>query len=337
MTTAAKGSFVDNEDEDDQLDDEPIEDEPEDVETIDDLPDKPVKRGDATALLDDPVYDNQVEIPKPDISLQFELPRKLKLANKNFDRFDRDQSTWLRVLAYRMMIVDGADQPTVQARLDGLDPDIITSWKRDAELNLSKFVQLLVEDMNEHPDLYTAENVLLACKRQGIFDEDGRLLSALALGGDQVAMAQTSAKSQLTNRSTFSGVDALALQEQQLALENKVLRRTPVADVGALLLLYLTVSLETLAVQAEFMKDLTWLRGQKAGDLALLHNAMSQHTLKILEAMTASKADPLEIVPGTVDDVSQNGQDGTSPATSTALEGETMEEAAQNHNQTMSP
>lgn len=55
-------------------------------------------------------------------------------------------------------------------------------------------------------------------------------------------------------------------------------------EIGELLLIYLRTNLEALTAQAEAFKDSTWLRGQSASDVAVLHGVMTDKAIRLLEA-----------------------------------------------------
>lgn len=57
-------------------------------------------------------------------------------------------------------------------------------------------------------------------------------------------------------------------------------------DVGTLLLTYLRANLRALTVQAETFADPSWLRGQDASELAVLHGVMTDKAVRLLEAMS---------------------------------------------------
>ena len=56
-------------------------------------------------------------------------------------------------------------------------------------------------------------------------------------------------------------------------------------DVGELLLDYLRENLSTLTAQAVVFRDPVWLKGQAAGELAVLHGVMTDKAVRLLEAL----------------------------------------------------
>lgn len=63
-------------------------------------------------------------------------------------------------------------------------------------------------------------------------------------------------------------------------------------DVGGLLLEYLRENLETLRAQARAFRDLEWLRGQEAADVAVLHGVLTDKAVRLLEALEGSPVPP---------------------------------------------
>jgi len=57
-------------------------------------------------------------------------------------------------------------------------------------------------------------------------------------------------------------------------------------EVSALLLEFLAVALETTIEQQIFFRDVDWMRGQKASDLAILHGVTTDKVVRLLEAMS---------------------------------------------------
>lgn len=53
---------------------------------------------------------------------------------------------------------------------------------------------------------------------------------------------------------------------------------------------YLKENLETLAAQCRHARDLDWLKGQNASDLAVLHGVMSDKSTRILAAVERAHA-----------------------------------------------
>lgn len=72
--------------------------------------------------------------------------------------------------------------------------------------------------------------------------------------------------------------------------QNGVLGKRTQKDnkVGELLLRYLETNLTTLDKQAEFFGDEAWLKKQTASDAAVLHGVMTDKSVRLLEAMSAS-------------------------------------------------
>jgi transposase-like protein len=61
-------------------------------------------------------------------------------------------------------------------------------------------------------------------------------------------------------------------------------------QIGELLLSYLHQNLETLRQQAKVFGDEDWLKKQHASDAAVLHGVMADKTIRLLEALSASKS-----------------------------------------------
>lgn len=61
-------------------------------------------------------------------------------------------------------------------------------------------------------------------------------------------------------------------------------------DIGELVGAYLNETLETLRTQAEFARNLDWLRQQPASEFAVLHGVMSDKAIRILEAAERARA-----------------------------------------------
>lgn len=61
-------------------------------------------------------------------------------------------------------------------------------------------------------------------------------------------------------------------------------------QIGELLFDYLHAMLMTLRVQAEHFGDKTWLTGQHADSLAVLHGVSADKVVRLLEAITSSEA-----------------------------------------------
>ena len=57
------------------------------------------------------------------------------------------------------------------------------------------------------------------------------------------------------------------------------------AEIGDLLVGYLRANLESLQAQAKAFGDLTWLKGQPASELAVLHGVMADKLSRLLEAL----------------------------------------------------
>lgn len=87
-------------------------------------------------------------------------------------------------------------------------------------------------------------------------------------------------------------------------------------DLGVLLSDYLTDILTTLAAQARFTRDESWLRQQNAGDLALLHGVYVDKVVRILAALETSPDAHERVIDLVVDaDVPQlpDGEPGAAP------------------------
>lgn len=61
--------------------------------------------------------------------------------------------------------------------------------------------------------------------------------------------------------------------------------------IGALLIEYLHTNLETLRQQSLFFRDVAWLKGQSAGELAVLHGVMTDKAIRLLEALGGKGVD----------------------------------------------
>jgi hypothetical protein len=66
-----------------------------------------------------------------------------------------------------------------------------------------------------------------------------------------------------------------------------VVRSQKREDIGVLVVHYVNEALHTLAVQAEFARDKTWLAKQPASEVAVLHGVIADKVTRILEALTA--------------------------------------------------
>lgn len=56
-------------------------------------------------------------------------------------------------------------------------------------------------------------------------------------------------------------------------------------DIGDLLLKYLRTGIATLTEQHTVFRDPEWLKGQPAGELAVLHGVLTDKVVRLLEAM----------------------------------------------------
>jgi transposase-like protein len=56
-------------------------------------------------------------------------------------------------------------------------------------------------------------------------------------------------------------------------------------EIGALLVSYLSTSLETLEAQARMFKNEEWLKKQNAADVAVLHGVVTDKAIRLLEAL----------------------------------------------------
>ena len=63
-------------------------------------------------------------------------------------------------------------------------------------------------------------------------------------------------------------------------------------EIGDLILAYLKVTLETLAVQQRVFADEKWLRLQPASELAVLHGVSADKAIRLLEALAESGEEP---------------------------------------------
>ena len=66
-----------------------------------------------------------------------------------------------------------------------------------------------------------------------------------------------------------------------------------VEEIGALLIRYLRAGLEAVAKQQEVFADLTWLREQRASELAVLHGVQLDKLVRLLEAMEGAPVKPI--------------------------------------------
>lgn len=63
------------------------------------------------------------------------------------------------------------------------------------------------------------------------------------------------------------------------------------AEIGELLLQYLSTNLTTLRIQSEQFQDKQWLAKQNAADAAVLHGVLTDKSVRLIEAMAASVPD----------------------------------------------
>lgn len=63
-------------------------------------------------------------------------------------------------------------------------------------------------------------------------------------------------------------------------------------DFDDLISRFLQQTLITLSVQAEFFRDTTWLKGQDASSLAVLHGVQTDKAVRLLEALQNGAPDP---------------------------------------------
>lgn len=56
-------------------------------------------------------------------------------------------------------------------------------------------------------------------------------------------------------------------------------------DIGDLLLKYLKTGITTLTEQHEVFRDPEWIRGQPAGEMAVLHGVLTDKVVRLLEAL----------------------------------------------------
>lgn len=61
-------------------------------------------------------------------------------------------------------------------------------------------------------------------------------------------------------------------------------------EIGELLIDYLKTNLTTLKIQSEMFANVTWLKKQPAGELAVLHGVITDKTVRLLEALSKSDA-----------------------------------------------
>lgn len=60
--------------------------------------------------------------------------------------------------------------------------------------------------------------------------------------------------------------------------------------IGELLIEYLNENLITLKVQSEFFRTEEWLKKQHAADAAVLHGVLTDKSIRLLEALSASRS-----------------------------------------------
>ena len=61
--------------------------------------------------------------------------------------------------------------------------------------------------------------------------------------------------------------------------------------IGELLLEYLAANLRALRLQSEIFSDSNWLKGQEAGELAVLHGVMTDKAIRLMEAFGRNESD----------------------------------------------
>ena len=60
------------------------------------------------------------------------------------------------------------------------------------------------------------------------------------------------------------------------------------ARIGSLVMRYLEVSLQALEAQAKVFSDTEWIKKQHAGDIAILHGAIGDRAVRLLEALAVA-------------------------------------------------
>ena len=73
--------------------------------------------------------------------------------------------------------------------------------------------------------------------------------------------------------------------------DNLIVRPEKKAELGELVHGYLEDLLATVAAQARFARDESWLRQQNAGDLAILHGVLVDKAVRILAALEPADGD----------------------------------------------
>lgn len=83
---------------------------------------------------------------------------------------------------------------------------------------------------------------------------------------------------------------AAGLAERDTPVQRKV-QRKKAEDLGELVAAFLQETLVTLSVQSQHFRDVDWLRGQNAADLAVLHGVQADKAFRLLQALQSDDDD----------------------------------------------
>lgn len=219
--------------------------------------------------------------------------------------YTKEQALWVRIFTYRLLMIEQMDRSTLGSYLS-VSQHQMRAWTEDIDNQMSLFAQELVQDMAANPEKYSRPALVERLSDLGL--SIGRPPKSIPT--EFVPEGCETRSSKFETHMTPDGVAERWLKslppevmevlmddsrpvikgKELMTVEEKVAAVLPTRDIGTLILTYLSVSLETLAIQAMFMRDEKWLRSQRAGELAQLHTAMTAHTLKIVEAMAVAQS-----------------------------------------------